>query len=175
MIKTSRIIAIIVFCLFLVPNASYAQSQLQPIPEMQGLDHDFPDSLGKLMDLDTKFSALSVESGAIVAFQTYMADGAISPVNGGEFLHGLPAILRDMQAAGIYTLKWTPLGGFLPEGSRMGYTYGRYVYESTDYQGEKILSHGKYVSIWFKQSDGQWKVVFDMGNSNPAPYSNPFE
>ena len=167
MLKINSFLAMLVLCLFVVSNS-------QPL-KAQGLDHDFPDSLGKLMDMDKKFSALSVEKGAVFAFKQYFADSAISPVNGGEFLHGLPAIIRDMEDAGIYTLKWVPLGGYLPEGSRMGYTYGRYTYESTSYLGEKILSHGKYVSIWHKQYDGQWKIVFDMGNSNPPPYNNPFE
>jgi ketosteroid isomerase-like protein len=168
--KINSFLTMLVFCLFVSSNASFAQANYQD----QGLDHDFPDSLGKLMDLDTKFSALSVEKGAAVAFQTYMAEGAISPVNGGEILHGLPAILRDLETAGIYTLKWTPLGGNLPDGSKMGYTYGRFIYETTDYEGNIKTSHGKYVSIWHKQNNGQWKIVFDMGNTNPPQYHNPF-
>ena len=30
-------------------------------------------------------------------------------------------------------------------------------------------SKGKFILLWEKQSDGQWKVILDMGNSNEGP------
>lgn len=33
----------------------------------------------------------------------------------------------------------------------------------------KSVSHGKYLNIWEKDADGNWKVAVDMGNSSPAP------
>jgi len=35
--------------------------------------------------------------------------------------------------------------------------------------GEKIVTHGKVVTIWRKDSDGQWKNVVDIWNAAPPP------
>lgn len=151
-------------------NTAFSQSEIEV---EGGLAYDFPDSLGKLMDLDTKFSAMSKQEGAAKAFAAYFEDGATIAKNGGGFLHGLPAIVSDMEQGGLYSLSWRPLGGYLATGSPMGFTYGRYVYEATDFEGNIVTSHGKYVSIWRKQQDGQWKIIFDMGNTNIPPFDDP--
>lgn len=161
--RISRLLVLLV--LFGFSGVSNAQDM--------GLDKDFPDSLGKLLDLDAKFSALSAEKGTVVAFSTYLADSAIAAQDRGGFLHGLPAIIDDMGTDGTGTLTWKPLGGSLPEGSSLGYTYGRWTYEGQDFEGNPTSEHGKYVSIWRKQYDGTWKIIFDMGNGNEAPSDNP--
>jgi ketosteroid isomerase-like protein len=51
----------------------------------------------------------------------------------------------------------------------LGYTYGNYVFVTTNKEGKPVTNYGKYASIWRKQKDGQWKVVVDMGNSSPDP------
>lgn len=171
MTKMAKVLTLLLPMLFLSFNLSFSQSGY--VEQEGGLASDFPDSLGKLMDLDSKFSALSKEVGAAKAFAQFFEEGATLSVNGGGFLHGLPAIVRDMEQNGTYTLTWRPLGGYLASGSPMGYTYGRYVLETQDFEGKIITSHGKYVSIWRKQNNGQWKVNFDMGNSNIPPFEDP--
>ena len=51
----------------------------------------------------------------------------------------------------------------------LGYTYGNYEFRSKDKEGKATVERGKYVSIWKKQKNGNWKVVMDMGNSSPNP------
>ena len=36
---------------------------------------------------------------------------------------------------------------------------------------DKIEGHGYFFSIWKRQADGTWKVVLDIGTSNPPPPS----
>jgi len=40
-----------------------------------------------------------------------------------------------------------------------------------DEDNKKITSHGKYLNVWLRQSDGTWKVRVDMGNKNPETSS----
>lgn len=35
--------------------------------------------------------------------------------------------------------------------------------------GEESMSWGKYVNVWKKNADGEWKVVADIGNDSPPP------
>ena len=37
------------------------------------------------------------------------------------------------------------------------------------------MGYGQFFSIWKKQPDNQWKVLFDTGTENPKPASNPRE
>ena len=42
----------------------------------------------------------------------------------------------------------------------------------TDSSGMKPAV-GKFILLWERQEDGQWKVILDMGNSNEAPSPAP--
>jgi ketosteroid isomerase-like protein len=47
---------------------------------------------------------------------------------------------------------------------------GTYQGTMNDAKGKPITDRGKYVTVWKKQADGNWKVVVDIFNSNlPAP------
>ena len=50
------------------------------------------------------------------------------------------------------------------------YIYGTNKVTLVDPTGKKMKDSGKYLTVYRKQSDGTWKVVADMGNSDlPAP------
>jgi uncharacterized protein (TIGR02246 family) len=50
------------------------------------------------------------------------------------------------------------------------YTCGTNKVTLVDPNGRKMKDSGKYLTVYRKQSDGTWKVVADMGNSDlPAP------
>jgi len=51
----------------------------------------------------------------------------------------------------------------------MGWTWGKYVLSFNDEDGVEQKRYGKYLNIWTRQEDGQWKVAVDMGNSSPKP------
>jgi ketosteroid isomerase-like protein len=41
---------------------------------------------------------------------------------------------------------------------------GTYVFQRDDLTG-----HGKYLTVWQKGTDGEWKFVQDGGSGNPPP------
>ena len=51
----------------------------------------------------------------------------------------------------------------------VGYTRGSYVFRANGPDGKPQISYGKYVTIWRKQADGEWKFVLDIGNHSPPP------
>ena len=61
------------------------------------------------------------------------------------------------------TIHWRPI--LSGADGALGWTAG--VYESTGSGGD--LRSGRYVTIWRREPDGQWKVVFDIGVPNPPP------
>jgi len=72
-----------------------------------------------------------------------------------------------------FTLTWTPTMAFASEDGTLGYTLG--TWRSTQYnaQGKGRVATGKYVTIWRRQPDGSWKVVFDGGNPDTEPRLGP--
>ncbi len=68
-----------------------------------------------------------------------------------------------------FKLTWSPTHGELFKGGDLGYTVGRYEMTRRGDQGKTVITHGSYLTIWAKQKDGTWKVVWDGGSQDPAP------
>jgi ketosteroid isomerase-like protein len=48
----------------------------------------------------------------------------------------------------------------------LGYTSGTTENTFKDASGKTVYDKGKYLTVWKKQADGTWKVLFDMFNSD---------
>jgi ketosteroid isomerase-like protein len=55
----------------------------------------------------------------------------------------------------------------------LGYTVGTYDLKMKDASGKPVLDKGKFLTVWKKQADGKWKVLFDMFNSDLPAVLNP--
>lgn len=51
----------------------------------------------------------------------------------------------------------------------LGYTSGTTEDSIKDPSGKTISDRGKYLTVWKKQVDGSWKVLYDMFNSDLPP------
>jgi ketosteroid isomerase-like protein len=49
----------------------------------------------------------------------------------------------------------------------LGYTSGPTSSSFKDSSGKLVTSKGNYLTVWKKQTDGSWKVLFDMFNLSP--------
>lgn len=69
-----------------------------------------------------------------------------------------------------FAISWQPTKVEASRGGDLGYSIGTYVQTTRDAAGKPVTERGKYVTIWRKQTDGSWKVVADIFNSDlPAP------
>ena len=116
----------------------------------------------QIMETDRAFSRLSEEKGMKQAFLEYIDSNGVLLRPGHFPLMGADAIdYLIQQNDSTYSLKWEPKSGVVAESGEMGYTYGIYVLQPSI---KDTLLYGTYVSIWKKQSDGNWKFVLDTGN-----------
>lgn len=122
----------------------------------------------RLLQVDAEFSDLSVKKGAAAAFAAYLADEAIFLPSGENPISGRQGIV-DYFSRGEYTLTWKPLKADVAESGEIGYTYGISELKSGEGNGTAQVRHYKYVSVLRKQKTGEWKLVLDIGNQNPAP------
>lgn len=124
-----------------------------------------------LMAADEAFAAATAErrlEGWLSAFDST----AIQMEPDVPFTPGIGSIRAAMGpvfADTSFTLTWQPAMAFASAAGDLGYTLG--TWRSTRYnaEGKGQVSTGKYVTIWRKQPDGSWKVVFDGGNPDTEP------
>lgn len=118
--------------------------------------------LEAVMQADRDFAALATAQNPPIAFRDFMApDGATlnGPVYG-------PAANYEQQKNGRGRLEWGPVyGGVAPSGD-LGWTIGLATATNPD---TGARNYSKYLSIWRRQPNGDWRYVMDSGNGRPAP------
>jgi ketosteroid isomerase-like protein len=72
------------------------------------------------------------------------------------------------------TLVWQPLLVEVSKSGDLGYSIGSFEVQKRDAHGMQVVGTGKYMTVWRKQTDGSWKVVFDSGvQDQPAQPPKP--
>ena len=131
------------------------------------------DELSAMLDADRAFAAMADEKGAPAAFAAFAAEDVRMFPEGGLPYDGREALIaRFANWPEGATLSWTPQGGAAAPAGGFGYTWGLSVFRVRNDEGEDIVQHGKYISIWRREGDGAWKFVADIGNAAPAPAEN---
>ena len=125
-------------------------------------------ALESMVQAEISFAKTSVAKGIRTAFLAYLADSCIvfrpHPVNG-------PAAYRERPDSPI-TLDWRPIYADVSGAGDFGYTTGPW--SITDNGPQKgPPRYGNYFSVWQRQAEGNWKVIIDLGISNPEPLDLP--
>lgn len=124
-----------------------------------------------LIAADEAFAAATAERG-LEGWMAAFDSSAIQMEPDVRFTPGIGAIRAAMAPAfadTTFRLTWRPTMAFASAAGDLGYTLG--VWQSRHYtaDGKAAVATGKYVTIWRKQADGSWKVVFDGGNPDSSP------
>ena len=120
-----------------------------------------------LLNADKAFAQYSKENGAADAFKMYLLPEAFQLPSGQEPIFGRDAICKLMTPDDDYQLLWEPQSAEVSKAGDMGYSWGIYTYIYKNEAGEKVESVGKYLNVWKKDGDNNWKVIVDIGNSSP--------
>jgi ketosteroid isomerase-like protein len=121
-----------------------------------------------LYDLEAKFDKDVLERGG-EGFAAWFAEDGVALGNGAAPLIGKVAIAKNANwSPKVYRLSWTPTDALMGPSGDMGYTWGHYDGKSKDANGNEVVVSGRYMTIWRRQPDGQWKVVLDAGATEPA-------
>ena len=128
-----------------------------------------------LMTVDAHFAALVAEKG-FAAFGEFFADDAVYLPMYEPLLEGREAIMSSFRPLFDDTtvrLTWKPLRADIAKSGDLGWTSGSYELTAQDKAGATVVRHGKYVTIWRKQANGEWKAVLDGGNPDEPPAPKP--
>jgi ketosteroid isomerase-like protein len=104
-------------------------------------------------DLD-KSVAFCDEQGSMLAPNAPIAVGkdAIAKLIAEDFAHD--------------NIEWHANKVGVSRSADLGYTSGATGMTFKDASGKTVVYKGKYLTVWKKQTDGSWKVLYDMFNSD---------
>ena len=121
-----------------------------------------------LFDLDARFAKDVRERGG-AAFADWFAEDGVELGNGQAPAIGRVAIVKSANwNPKDYQLTWTTTDAQMGPSGDMGYTWGHFEGRSKDAAGNPVTTTGRYITVWRKQADGNWKVELDAGANEPA-------
>ena len=118
------------------------------------------------LDKEWSATAQTKEAGKMVAY--YAEDGSAFPFNapiatGHEQIQKLWAGLMSMPG---FALSFAPTKIEVAKSGDMAYDVGTFELKTNDANGNLTTTAGKYVVVWKKQADKQWKAVADIFNTD---------
>ena len=126
-----------------------------------------------LLKADEAFDAARAARG-LEGFASFIAEDVTTIRPNQPIVRGKESFLSGWKEAyGVpgLSVRWKPEVARISDDGTLGFTLGSYQATQTDNGVTKLLSTGKYATIWHRQPDGSWKVVFDTGvkDAPPAP------
>ncbi len=117
-----------------------------------------------LMKLERDANRAMQEKG-VDGWMAFVAENA---VEGGEKpATGASAVRASMmEFVKGGKLSWAPTHTEVFKGATQGYAVGRWTFVSDD--AKTPTQHGTYITIWQKQVDRSWKIIYDGGAPDPA-------
>jgi ketosteroid isomerase-like protein len=118
----------------------------------------------QIRSADSSFSDLAIRMGLAFAFSTTAApDGAV---------FGDPALIVGPNAIRTYlseqpggsSLTWHPVYADVAASRDLGFTIGEYVSTGLGPSGATVQRFGKYLTVWQRQRNGDWRFVIDGGS-----------
>ena len=174
--------AVIAFCLsayqLLRPKSPVRISQTEPLSISQSSTADsLRDNAATtrpgeriLRDLDAQWSKAAAAKDLEQTVAFYSDDAIVLPPNATSAAtkETVRNLWKDLLAAPGLVISWRPSKVKLGHNGAMAWVSGAYELTMNDVGGKPINDRGKYLEVWEKQADGNWKCAADMWNSDLA-------
>jgi len=160
------------------PRSSVRISQTEPLSISQSSTADsLRDNAGTtrpgeriLRDLDAQWSKAAAAKDLEQTVAFYSDDAIVLPPNATRAAtkETVRNVWKDVLAAPGLVISWKPSKVKLGHNGAMAWVSGTYELIMNDASGKPINDRGKYLEVWEKQADGNWKCAADMWNSDLA-------
>jgi ketosteroid isomerase-like protein len=114
-----------------------------------------------VMTTDREFAQTALESGIRVAYERFLAEGAV-------VFRPLPVRARDWLAThepATGRLEWAPAMAETACDASLAVTMGTWSYTAKD---SKVADTGQYLTVWRRADVGDWRIVLDQSISLPS-------
>jgi len=168
--------------LFPAPARNLSQSETVSISQSSPSDSPSEKPSGTqpverlLRDLDAQRAKAATAKDVEQTIAYYSDDAIVLPPNATSAAtkEAVRNVWKEMFASPGLVITWKPTTVQLAKSGDMGWVSGTYELTMNDASGKPIDDRGKYLKVWEKQTDGNWKCRADMWNSDlaaraPAP------
>ena len=123
-----------------------------------------------LRDLDARWAKTAAAKDVEQTIAYYSDDAIVLPPNATRAAtkEAVRNVWKEMFASPGLAITWKPTKVQLAKSGDMGLVSGTYELTMNDASGKPIDDRGKYLEVWEKQSDGNWKCRAEMWNSDLA-------
>ena len=129
-----------------------------------------------LRDLDAQWAKAAAAKDVEQTIAYYSDDAIVLPPNATSAAtkEAIRNVWKEMFASPGFVITWQPTRVQVGKSGEMAWVSGTYELTMNDASGKPINDRGKYLEVWEKQTDGNWKCAADMWNSDlaasaPAP------
>jgi ketosteroid isomerase-like protein len=129
-----------------------------------------------LRDLDAAWAKTAAAKDVERTIAYYSDDAIVFPPNATSAVtkEAIRNGWKEMFATPGFVITWQTTRVQAGKTGEMAWVSGTYELTMNDASGKPINDRGKYLEVWEKQTDGNWKCAADMWNSNlaasaPAP------
>jgi uncharacterized protein (TIGR02246 family) len=170
-------VAGVAFCLsayhllFPAPARNLSQSETVPISQSSPSPSEKPSGVDHLLrDLDAQWAKAAAAKDVERTIAYYSDDATLLPPNATSAAtkEAIRNVWKEMFATPSLVFSWQPTRVQVGKSSEMAWVSGTYELTMNDASGKPINDRGKYLEVWEKQGDGNWKCAADMWNSDLA-------
>jgi ketosteroid isomerase-like protein len=157
--------------LFPAPARNFSQSEPVSIAQSSPSPSEKPSDVERLLrDLDVQWAKAAAAKDVEQAIGYYSDDAIVLPPNatGAATKEAIRNVWKDMFASPSLVISWQPTRVQVGKSGEMAWVRGRYELTMNDESGKPIDDRGKYLEVWEKQTDGNWKCAAEMWNSDLA-------
>jgi ketosteroid isomerase-like protein len=157
--------------LFPAPARNFSQSEPVSISQSSPSPSEKPSDVERLLrDLDVQWAKAAAAKDVEQAIGYYSDDAIVLPPNatGAATKEAIRNVWKDMFASPSLVISWQPTRVQVGKSGEMAWVRGRYELTMNDESGKPIDDRGKYLEVWEKQTDGNWKCAAEMWNSDLA-------
>lgn len=118
--------------------------------------------------LDKEWSAAAQSKDTAKTVSYYAQDGSAFPFNApiATGKEQIQKVWTDLMAMPGFALSFAPTKIVVAKSGDLAYDVGTFELKVNDASGKPTTEIGKYVVVWKKQADKQWKVVADIFNTD---------
>jgi len=120
-----------------------------------------------LMEASRKWS----KSFATEAYFNFIGEDGIMMPPDQPLLKGhekIRSVLGQFQSLPGFNVRWVPQEAFVSKSEDLGYVIDKMLVSFDGENGETVNQFQKVVSIWKKDTQGEWKMAVDIWNSDPT-------
>ena len=153
--------------LLLLLSACQTQTQSEPTSQHAPDTHVADEATLRTVDADWSKAASARDVDKTVSY--YAADAQVFPPNSPVLTSkdSIHAMWKGMLGMPGFAGGWKSTK--VEVSGTLGYVSGTYEFSETDAKGKPTTDKGKYVAVFRKQTDGTWKCVADIFNTDLPP------